>query len=478
MPNSAQWVISWLAVARTGAVAVPLSTFYQTRELDWALRHNDIHTLLMVDAYMGHDYVARIQEAVADIDARRTVDLAVESHPMLRRIVVWGEAAPQWALRPSDLDACLGTPGGFSPAMLAATEAQIEPADDFLIICTSGSTAAPKAVVHTHGSAVRATRQFTPMLDLTADDRTLAAHAFFWISGLNVSLMPSLYIGAALCFSASAKPLEVVRAIRRLGVTRFLAHASQLPPVLACATPDDLKSLRRLHEGVADADGVARLRAFGRHMFGMTESFGPHSIEAASTAIPPDKADAIGRALPGVDRMIIDPVTEAPLPPGGVGELVIRGPTMMRGYYKKEWREVFMPDGYFRTGDLGQIDADGYFRSFGRGSEMIKTSGANVSPLEVEGVLARQHGIQEAIVFGAPDPTKGEVVIAVLVLAQDCDVDLDSLRAALKRELSSYKVPDRFVVLQHEQIPRTGSQKPNKIKLKELLDAKYRRSPA
>jgi acyl-CoA synthetase (AMP-forming)/AMP-acid ligase II len=201
----------------------------------------------------------------------------------------------------------------------------------------------------------------------------------------------------------------------------------------------------------------------------MTESFGMHSLDRRPFAMPPGKGGTWGRSLPGVERAAVDPETKRRLGPGEIGELYIRGHTLMQGYYKVEREQVFTRGGWFATGDLVSIDTDDYLRFHGRNSELIKTAGANVSPSEVEHALTALPGVREAIVFGLPDAVKGEIVFAVAVPLADHQLDPGALREALRQRLSAYKVPQQIVVMPFDEVPRTGSDKVFKRALKERL---------
>ncbi len=204
---------------------------------------------------------------------------------------------------------------------------------------------------------------------------------------------------------------------------------------------------------------------------GMTESFGMHSIDKRTVPVPLGKVGTWGRHLPGVERKVVDRATGKALPPDAEGELYIRGHTLMQGYYKKEREEVFTRDGFFATGDLVRIDEDDFLYFTGRATEMIKTSGANVSPREVEMALQRYAEVREAIVFGMPDEARGEVVVAVIVAADGKDADPASLIQKLRQDLSPYKVPHRMVLMDFDAIPRTGSAKPKKPHLLQIVAA-------
>ena len=206
---------------------------------------------------------------------------------------------------------------------------------------------------------------------------------------------------------------------------------------------------------------------------GMTESFAYHTIEATGAVLPEEKRGACGRPLPGMERQIRHPETGEPLAEGEQGELCLRGFNLMQGLYKREREEVFTPDGFYRTGDRGRIDADDYYSFEGRLGDMIKTGGANVSPREVEIVLAALDGVEQAFVAGVPDPEMGQIVVAGIVpTASSAPLQLDRLREQLRRELSAFKVPKHLLTLAPEEIPYTDSGKLHPRRLHELLAAR------
>jgi acyl-CoA synthetase (AMP-forming)/AMP-acid ligase II len=174
-----------------------------------------------------------------------------------------------------------------------------------------------------------------------------------------------------------------------------------------------------------------------------------------------------------MQRQIRHLTTGEPVAPGEQGELWIRGFNLMQGLYKREREEVFTPDGFYRTGDRGRIDADDYYFFDGRLGDMIKTGGANVSPREVEIVLANMEGVEQAHVAGVSDPEMGQIVVAGIVPSSPATPpDLDDLREQLRRELSAFKVPRHLLTLAAEEIPFTDSGKLHPGRLRELLAAR------
>jgi acyl-CoA synthetase (AMP-forming)/AMP-acid ligase II len=473
MPNNPDWVLAFLAAGRIGALTVTLSTLFQPPEISWGVRHNDIDTLLVVARYLSNDYLDKLEQALPGLASQMAPELYLPEHPYLRRIIVWGECDRPWALRgPQALSEAAAAKPQVDEALLAAIELGVSPADSLLTICTSGTSAAPKSVIHTHGSALRAVHLFTGYQDLLPEDRTYSGQAFFWIGGQNSGVLPPLFVGSCLCLAPTPRPADVVEVIRLEQVTRLSLWPAQAVGIAEYVAKEglDLPSVRSGYGEPRDEHGqvIPPDRRPGGWL-GMTESFGMHSLDRRPFATRAGKGGTWGRSLPGVERAVVDPETRRRLSAGEVGELYIRGHTLMQGYYKVEREAIFTCGGWFPTGDLVSIDEDDYLRFHGRNSELIKTAGANVSPSEVERALAAQPGVREAIVFGLPDPVKGEIVFAVAVPFADCTLDPGTLRETLRQGLSAYKVPQQIIVMSFDEVPRTGSDKVFKRGLAERL---------
>jgi acyl-CoA synthetase (AMP-forming)/AMP-acid ligase II len=203
---------------------------------------------------------------------------------------------------------------------------------------------------------------------------------------------------------------------------------------------------------------------------GQTESFGPHTAAGpeAARVLPEEMRGSFGLPVPCVEHKIVDPDTNVELPEGVEGELKVRGYSISHGLYKRERHEAFDDDGWLHTGDKCFFK-DGYLYFKGRISEMIKTSGSNVAPREVELTLETFPEVALAVVLGIPDERRGEAVGVVLVPKPRAEIDPEKIRARAIEELSNYKVPTRYLVLNDEDLPILGNGKPNKIVLREML---------
>ena len=445
---SVEWVVAWLAASRIGALVSPFSTIYTPHELRTVLRIGDVSILLSGSSLMGRDMGPFLEEAVPGLSGCEGPELFLDELPFLRSIWLTGPTDLPWA-RQVSLDA--DGPGGaeVSDALLAAAEAEVVPADLATVVYTSGSSALPKGVVHTHSSIVRTTQPFGAARP--ADNSVLfCAFPFFWIGGFLV-LGGALQAGLTVC------------CLERFEAEAALDMVEREKCSIVAAWPSLIQSMRT-HPSFR-----------GRQLdhCPMLVS-GPSDVALIDSPVPGvpghrGMSETVGN-WNGVERRIVDPTTGAVLAEREEGELVIRGYGVTQGYYKKEREEVFDADGWLHTGDRCFIvDNRAFF--VGRFYEMIKSRGANVSPREVELVLEGFPEIAHALVFGLPHPEMEEEVTAVVVPAAGVVLDLADIRTRARKELSSYKVPTRFEVLADEtDIPWLASGKPDKRAVKARFD--------
>lgn len=472
LPNGPQWIVALAAVARAGAVAVGVSTFLKGPELGYVLRHADIDTLLIANGFSTYDYLARLEQAFPALRHTTGAEpLELAEAPFLRRIWTTGPVERGWLSGTfEDLKALGIKSPSLGNEFLAHMEEGVSPADLALMIYTSGSTADPKGVVHTHDTVVRHAAAVSKVVYLERGDRICAAMPFFWVGGLVATMLPAFHKGATLVCPASQSPEELASLMEREGIT----HLSAWGNILAAVTdhsPDSASKVERLRP-MTDAQRLF----FGRtpkaqipNQLGMTESFGHHSSEPSNTVLEPGQAGSFGRAMPGVERKIVDPETGDRMPESEIGELCVRGYSVMAGLYKIERWRTFDADGWYHTGDRCSIDVDGHLYFHGRYGEMIKTSGANVSPAEVENVFRTFPEVVDVAVLGLPDHVVGEIVCAAVVLKAGASVTETELKGRLKDSLSSFKVPKRIQFFEFDVIPRTESGKVRKHLLREVM---------
>ena len=471
MPNAPEWILSFLAVTRIGAIATPFSTLFQPRELSWVIPFADVDTLLVTRDYLGHDYVDRIERALPSLKEANDSTVFLTESPYLRRIVVWGDSDRRWSLPgPNAIHEAADREPRIDDDFLRHVEDQVVPSDRLLMIYTSGSAAAPKGVLHNHGAVIRLTHVLNEAFDFEPGDRLLPQMPFFWLGGLNYNFFPALYNGVALVLPTSTNPGDVLDVLLRERCDHIIGWPSQMQGLRSHPkfSQNDFSFMKPNKLGLIAPPTTTKQPGFTSGGLGMTETFGPHS-RARRGAPAPTKAGAMGLEIDGIERKIVNPQTGEEAEVGEFGELLVRGYSLMDGLYKKERSEVFTRDGFYPTGDRCAIEADGYLYFDGRLGEMLKVRGANVAPIEVELALQSMPDVQEAGVIGVPDGSGGDMLIAVIVPAEGESPTEESLRSALKEKVSNYKVPSRFIFRDFSELPRTGSNKLHKVELKKRL---------
>ncbi len=475
-PNGPEWLLAFLAAARVGAVVVPLNTFSRARELAWTLRHADVDTLLCCDRFLGHDYLVRLEECAPGLAAASREPLCLPELPLLRRVRVFGASDRGWAREgPKRLAALARESRAFDAALLLEVEHCVAPADWLAIVYSSGSAADPKGAVYTQGAVLRYAANMVPLRGLREDDRIYGGMPFFWTGGLVYALLGCLQAGATLLTQATFEAGPALELMERERATLALGwpHTAKAMAEHPSFPARDLRSLRGgnlyaiLPEAMRPASPEHRSNTLG-----MTETCGPHSFDDPNAELPPPLRGCFGRPVPGIEHRIADPGTGEPLPPGAVGEILVRGPNLMQGLYKLEREACFDADGFYHTGDGGRFDAEGYLYFTGRLGETIKTRGANVSPLEIELVLESAPEVKHAYVIGLPDPDEGQLVVAVVALREGCALAAEALRERAARGLSSYKLPRHILFVAASELPFLDSAKIDKRRLAQLAAAR------
>jgi acyl-CoA synthetase (AMP-forming)/AMP-acid ligase II len=462
VPDGPFWVTAFLGALRIGALVTTVSTLCAPPELAHILQSSDCQHLIVARRLLSHDYAATLEAALPELKGQEAGRLQLNDAPYLRTIWLDDAEGFAWASPLARLDALADAPDAPDAALLAAAEREVSPADAAVLVYTSGSTAQPKAIVHRHWAAARHPPELARNFALTPDDRMMCLLPFFWLAGMSMVLQV-LSIGAALVIPDSPAIEDALDAIDRLEVTRVNAWGDKQPQLIRAAQHAGV-DISHIPDLAGFRDRQGNLLPDKIAMYGMTESFSAHSAHPLGEPLPAGKEASFGRAINGYERRVVDPHTRLELPAGEVGELQIRGPAMLAGYYKIDRSRVFTRDGFYPTRDLVRIDEDGWLYPAGRLDDMIKTRGANVSRLEVEAALTAVPGVAAAVVAGLPDPEMGKMLVAAVVPEAGAEPSEESLRSALRESLSSFKVPRRIVFIAAADIPRTQT---GKVKLSE-----------
>lgn len=467
-PYGADWVVAWLAVTRIGALFAPLSTAYKPAELAKVLRFADIHLLLMPATMFGKERASYLEEALGALDGESAGHLRRTSHPYLRSIWLCGEGQASWAVAVAPLSALSSRPlDAQEAAHLAAIEAEVVPADLAMMIYTSGTTSEPKGVVHTHGAMVRHCAALAHLQEFKQGDRIFAGMPFFWVGGICTTVMPAILVGATILCVDQFEAGRALGLMEREKATRIVAWLGTVQKIVQGwrAGGHDIPAM----DDPVFSPIVPKPHSF----FGMTETCSAHAgagPESRFLPLPEGISGSMGPSLPFIEHRFTDPQTGAEVAPGTEGVISVRGYNLMHGMVKRERHEVFDADGWYVTGDKGFI-RDGLLVYTGRVTDMIKTSGNNVAPAEVEQALTRFPGIREAHVMGIPDRERDESVAALLVVDGDAQIDIDVVSDRLRSELSNYKVPRKFAVVREGEVPMLATGKPDRLAIRAMLEA-------
>lgn len=465
--NRPEWVTAMFGISLTGATCVAISTFGKGPELEYQLRVADVSVLIFERNVLNRDFGNELIELCPDLGTSKA-PMHSDRLPHLRRAVCIGSATPAGAFE-SWKDFLSGPLS--SPSLINAMSAEIAPTDRGFIFFSSGSTAKPKAIQHTHRAAALQCWRWRTFFGIDANVRTWTANGFFWSGNFAMAIGATFAAGGCLVLQSNFAPGEALSLIQNEKVTLPLAWPHQWPRLVddPSYSTTDLSSLRyvgetsplRVHPTVK-SNWQEPVSAYGS-----TETFTLVTVYPSGTPA----ADAEGNnGLPvaGNTIRIVDPLSGQVVPLGQAGEIAVKGPTLMMGYLRMPIEETFDEEGFFRTGDGGFIDERGRLHWQGRLNDIIKTGGANVSPLEINAVLVQCAGIKIAATVGVPHDTLGEMVVACIVLDDGAALNEQGVRAFAATQLSSYKVPRRVIFLGESELEMTSSNKIKTAQLREL----------
>jgi len=447
--NDPMFVVVLFATARLGATCVPLNYRLSGPELAFIIGDAGIHTLVV-----GEEHIAVID--------------GVRGGLACRRFIHRGAGAPGW----ESADALMADALRDGPA----PEAVPVRADDVAVIMyTSGTTGHPKGAMLTHGNFWANNLNEIFLWDMVSTDVTLNFAPMFHVGGLLCGSLTTLLSGGHLVLQRAFDVQAVLDAVARHRVTvsfavpAMLLFISQHPGFEAA----DLSSLRLIAVGGAPMPEPL-LRLYGARHIPVHQGYGMTETASMITFLHPDRAtDKLGSSgTPPIltEIKLIDadgaPVTEA----GATGEICVRGANVMAGYWNQPEATAasFTPDGWFRSGDVGYRDAEGFLYVCDRIKDMVISGGENIYPAEVESVLYDHPDVAEVAVIGAPDARWGERVVAVVAPRPGRSITLEQLHAFAEGRLARYKLPKELRLV--EALPRNPTGKVQKARLRELND--------
>jgi long-chain acyl-CoA synthetase len=437
--NCPEFIVAFFACSCLGAVAVPVNIFYKERELEFLLRDSDAVALIATPAFA--EFFSKIEE----------------KPPLCECLIVNGPCSE--GLQFQELED--GAPD--QPVQVEVSEDDVAE-----ILYTSGTTGVPKGSMLTQGNLFFHANAIISVLELGDDDRALMVVPMFHGYGITVMLC-SFLVGSSFVLLDPFNAEEVFAAIEKYRIT-FLPMVVAMYFMVYHHPDRDKYDLSSLRVGISGAsampaqlmkDITAALNIRVLEAWGLTECSASATIQRMNM---PYKEGSVGLAHPGVEVAVMNDAGQT-LGANEVGELVIRGPLVMKGYYKRPREtEQALRDGWLHTGDMGYYDQDGYFFMVDRKKEMVNVGGEKVFPREVEELMYTHPAIAEAALLPQPDARLGEIPVAVVALKPGAELAEGELEEFLSGKLARFKVPRRVVIM--ESLPRNPI---GKIVKKELL---------
>lgn len=466
LPPRSEFVIAMFAAAKLGAVIVPLNPRLTPSDLQYMLRHSEAVAAVTIETWDGVDYLHRFEELFPQL-------------PELQYLITVGEEDLWYDDRIFQFEDLISAGAGRD---FSAPE--VDPDEDvFGIVYTSGTTGKPKGVSLTHTNILLAASGTVEAAELTSDDRVIGVTALFHVFGFGPGILGTLFAGASLVLAEDldiwfeGDPWRTLELIEDFGVTVHYGVPTLFVRALQVLDrdPRELSTLRlAVVAGAPASPGLLqeieeRLCPVALVAYSLTETASTVSM-TRSDDDEETRRTTVGRALPGIEIRVVGP-EGGELDPGEVGEILLRGGQVMKGYYRQpnETESAFDEEGFFRTGDLGRVDAEGILHLVGRSKDVIIRGGFNVYPREVESRLLAHPAVFDGVVVGVPDPVLGEAICACVVPEEGAIVTEAEIRGWCEASLPDFKVPDlvRFV----EWIPRTDAGKVRRAELVQVVDA-------
>lgn len=459
MPNSVQWLCAFYALAKLGAVVVPVNTRFRSHDLDYLLRQSDAHALIVDTEISGLDVPAMLLELLPEM-ATDSPHGTSSRYPNLQHLISLQPIPMAGAM---DWAQMLQLASNTSQLALAQRQACVRPDDAVLILYTSGTTGSPKGAVHAHGM-VRTMVDAASRLGVSQSECILLFLPLFHSMGLYLGGLMFLVAGARLVLSPRFEPALELERIERERVSFMLGFDTHYQDLLQ--HPDfDQRDRSSLRIGMVPAGSAASQATALQVNERLCRSFSGYGSSECGTAIALSFLDATlaqrglgsGYPMPGYDFQVRHPETRQPLAANAVGELWIRGYGVMLRYHGKpqETRDAFDDQGWFKTGDMASMDEAGFLRYIGRYKDMLKVGGENVDPTEVEAFLSQLPGLENVKLVGVPDERLGDRPVACCTPGLNT-VSLADVHAQCKGKIASFKIPRDLVWLPSYPMTSTG----------------------
>lgn len=475
MTNRPEFLSAQFGIALAGGISVPLSTFSTADELGHMLKTSGLSILLFEDCVLKKDFASMLAQLEPKLFDSEPGQLTSSDFPFLKWLVTL-DGATKPDNDATTFKACqswsefLAGGSAISTDIVEARAATVHAADPGSLFFSSGTTSLPKAILHRQRALTIQFWRWPRLWGLVEPARSWTGNGFFWSGPLTIIIGTALSTGGAMILQPLFDENIALPLIQRERVTLMNGRPHQWARIQALPEwPNaDLSALRQITKGeIIIQHPTVKTRWDMPNAYGTTETM---SILSSFVAGDPENADArnFGKLLPGNIMKIVDPSTGQIVPLGERGEVCIKGPTLMIGYLGKAPEDCFDDEGFYWTGDGGYTDATGHLFWEGRLNDIIKTGGANVSPEEVDTVIASFPGVKRTQTVGLPHPTLGEIVVACIVPLEGTALSEAELIPFLKERLASFKVPRKILFFPESQFPLTANEKVKASTVREL----------
>jgi fatty-acyl-CoA synthase len=472
MTNRLEFLAAVFGTALAGGVATTISTFFTAGEVDEVLKASGISVLLMDRKVLKKDFAEILGTLEPRIGTARPGSLQSPRYPFLRHVAAVDIDAPIGAIEP--WSAFLGRGNNVDANLVLARADAVAPSDPGVLFFSSGSTGKAKGILSAHRGVCLQLWRWARWYAVTPEYpvRMWSANGFFWSGNFAMALGGTLSSGGSLVlqrwFDAEAA-LALMEAEKATFLNAWPHQWAQIE-----AAPNyqsvDLSSMHYIDRDtpIARHPTIRTDWKEPAQAFGNTETFTLISVFPSGT--PPELAVPLSHGHPtaGSTVKIVDPLSGATMPIGERGEIAVKGPTLMLGYVGIPLDRSLDDEGYLRTNDGGYVDAEGRLFWEGRLNDIIKTGGANVSPLEIDAVIRECPGVKISQTVGVPDELLGELVVGCIVPHEGAVLDEDTIKAFARQKLASYKVPRRILFFDDSELETTGSAKIKTPELRKL----------
>jgi fatty-acyl-CoA synthase len=471
--NVPDWLTFMFATAKIGVVFITVNPVYKSHELAYVIKQSDMKALCIIDSFRDVNYVQIVRELIPETGTHQRGHLDSPKFPQLKNLIYMGPEKHRGFYTVPEL-LLLGEHNS-DEAYAVALENQS--ADDVINMqYTSGTTGFPKGVmlssrnILNNGYYIGERQKFTPK------DRLCLPVPLFHCFGCVLGVMATLTHGGTLVMVEVFDPLMVLAAVQKeqctalYGVpTMFIAelthpmfslfNTSSLRTGIMAGSPCPIETMKQVINDMHASEITIA--------YGLTEA-SPVFIQTSSDDTIERRCETVGTAMPEIEVRVVNPETGQDCPPGVPGELLCRGYNIMKGYYKmpEQTATAIDADGWLHSGDIGTIDAEGYYRVTGRIKDIIIRGGENIYPREIEEFLYTMPGVKDVQIVGVPDAKYGEVVGAFVMRAKGSDISEEDVREYAQTRIARYKCPRHVWFV--EEYPMTASAKIQKYKLREM----------